>query len=110
MKIEDNFLILTLDALRYDSANEARTPKLRELMQQYGAFGVKTWVKCFAQGTYTLPAHISMLQAGCFPSTRDPEIKFPYNASTGQLIRFDNPLRQKESIISLGKDHALQHS
>lgn len=102
MKTEDNFLVLTLDALRYDSAVEARIPKLRELMQLYGAFGAKDWVKCYAPGIYTLPSHVSMLQAGCFPSTRHPDVGFPYNTTTGQLIRFDNHSRPKDAMIALG--------
>jgi membrane-anchored protein YejM (alkaline phosphatase superfamily) len=57
----DNFLLITLDSCRWDTFNNARAPCLKSK----GNF-----MKAYAQGTYTLPSHISMF-TGIFPNTAE---------------------------------------
>jgi len=61
-----NFVIITLDSLRYDVAMLANTPTLNSLMHKYQV-ATDTWHKTFAHATYTLPAHVSMFSGGKFP-------------------------------------------
>jgi hypothetical protein len=73
-----NIALFTIDSLRFDAAQEANTPFLYQLMHHYQR-EPKGWFKVGAQGTYTLPAHISMFQAGILPSTNDPDAPPLYN-------------------------------
>jgi len=78
-----NVLILVLDSLRYDVAAKATTPNLQRL---FYAGGAGTWRKVYAPGTYTLPSHMSMFQAGLFPS--DPHSQEPvYNHRLGPAFK-----------------------
>lgn len=70
----NTIVFITLDSLRYDTACEAETPNFHQLLHQYTA--PRAWVRTFTQGTYTLPAHISMFLGGKFPSA--PDAPFPH--------------------------------
>jgi hypothetical protein len=69
--MQPNILLLVLDSHRYDVAEiemrARRTPNLAHLFAQAAAGG---WRRVFAQGTYTLPAHISMFHSGFLPDNR----------------------------------------
>ena len=62
-----NFVLITIDSLRYDVAVESNTYNFNNLMQKYQKSG-NSWHKVYAQATYTLPAHVSMFSGGKFPS------------------------------------------
>lgn len=70
-----NILIIVLDSLRYDVAVETNTPNINNLIKMYQSYSDK-WVKVYAQATYTLPAHVSMLNGGMFPC--DYHLPEPY--------------------------------
>ncbi len=82
-----NLGLITIDALRFDTACRAEIPFLRELMSQYQSEGAEGWVKVGAHGTYTLPAHISMFHAGILPSMNHPSIPSPYSRKKTKLFR-----------------------
>jgi hypothetical protein len=71
-----NIAIIVIDALRYDAAMMANTPNFKKL------FGGKTWYKCFANGTYTLPSQIAMFKSGHLP-TNNFEAVPPYYTRKG---------------------------
>ena len=88
MKVSStNLALVTVDALRYDSAINANTPNLTDLIKKHHSEGPDNWVKVGAHGTYTLPAHISMFQAGILPSMNLPHLKAPYNRNYVKLFR-----------------------
>ena len=62
--------MISLDSLRYDVAVEAPTPHLDEIFRSYDA---GPWRRVFAQSTYTLPSHLSLLQGAIGPSNLDWE-------------------------------------
>lgn len=62
-------VIITLDSLRYDTTQYAKTPNFARLLRDYSPH--KYWARTYTHGTYTLPAHISMLLAGKFPQAKD---------------------------------------
>lgn len=72
MKKAINIAIITLDSLRYDVAKKANTPVLSGIFSKYGV----KWEKAYAQGTFTLPSHISMFQAGKLPENRNSKLPF----------------------------------
>ncbi len=82
-----NIALITIDALRYDTAISARTPYIHGLMKEYQTAGSTGWVKVGAHGTYTLPAHVSMFQAGILPSMNIPQYDAPYNRQRTKLFR-----------------------
>lgn len=82
-----NLALITIDALRYDVAQNAETPFLTSLIRKYHSDGPDTWVKVGAHGTYTLPSHISMFHAGILPSMNLPPLQSPYNRKFTKLFR-----------------------
>jgi hypothetical protein len=76
-----NIALITFDSLRYDTAMDANTPHCREL------FGADTWHKVYTNATFTLPAHIAILQSGVLPSTYDPSEPGPYNRQKELIFR-----------------------
>lgn len=58
-----NFAIITLDSLRWDASQLATTPNLSRLFESHN----EKWHKVYAQGTYTLTAHVSMFHDGHLP-------------------------------------------
>ena len=91
---QDNFVIVTLDSLRYDVAAKANTPNIRKLFKQYGV----DWVKTGAQGTYTLVSHISLFHVGTFPCDNRSEIPAPYNRKKEKLFQARLPWDEKRKI------------
>ena len=87
----NNQLFITLDSLRWDVFEEAKTPFLKSLGK---------WELAYTQGTYTLPAHISFF-AGKLPQTFTDENYYgasPLRIENGkrlidkkQLWRLNNP-------------------
>jgi len=57
-----NVALITLDSLRWDVAQLAKTPNIAQL---------GSWVKAGAPGTYTLPSHTSMIIGGILPQAHD---------------------------------------
>lgn len=82
-----NLGLITIDALRYDTASQAETPFLHQLMSLYQSAGAEGWVKVGAHATFTLPAHISMFHAGILPSMNQDGIPAPYNRKKKKLFR-----------------------
>jgi len=70
--LPETVLLMTLDSLRYDTTQRARTPHFDRLVQHTAA---RAWTRTHTHGTYTLPAHVSMFSAGKFP--HDPQKRFP---------------------------------
>ena len=77
MKKKINFLIITLDSLRWDVFSEATLEWLKKITD---------FRKAHTQGTYTLPSHISIFQ-GIFPNCFD-RIDY-YNRFQKQLLKID---------------------
>ena len=73
----ENFLIITLDSCRWDTYLSAHTPTLDSILK---------FKKAYAQGTYTLPSHISMY-SGIFPNVNE-EIPL-YNRFKRDLFRIN---------------------
>lgn len=71
--LPETVLLMTLDSLRYDTTQRARTPNFDRLLHDYT--GRRAWARTHAHGTYTLPAHVSMFSGAKFP--RDPDKRFP---------------------------------
>ncbi len=85
LKFETTSIVLiTLDSLRYDTAQLARTPNFDRLFAEYGSQG---WVLTGAHGTYTLPAHVSMLHAGIMACDNRPEVPAPFNRDKGRIFK-----------------------
>lgn len=89
--METNVLIVTLDSCRWDSFNNANCKNL--LLR--GAF-----YKAYANGTYTLPAHISMYN-GKFPNVLE-NIPY-YNRYSSSLFRLDD-VDDGKSYCTISKD------
>ena len=64
-----NFLILTLDACRYDTAIKAHTPNFNYYSR---------WHLCYSRAIYTLPSHIAFFQSGHLPNYY--EGRYAYNS------------------------------
>ena len=86
MTLRPNIALVTLDALRYDAAVQAHTPYINELMRQHQR-SPKGWFKVGAQGTYTLPAHISMFHAGILPCLTEDSAPPLYNRKKLSIFR-----------------------
>ena len=56
-------IVVTIDSLRWDVSQEAFTPNLNAMFDQHDA----RWMRAYAQGTYTLPAHVALFQGGHIP-------------------------------------------
>lgn len=95
-----NVAIITLDSLRFDATQIANTPNIKNYFDRYS--NEKNWVKVNSHGTYTLPAHMSILHNGRLPG--DPELNFPYDAGHGSMSVFRNSLpwiRNKPAVFTL---------
>lgn len=79
-----NIAIITIDTLRYDTTQVAKTPFLKEVFKHYD---VGNWVRAGTSGTYTLPAHIAIFQEGRLPWTNDPQVKGIYNRDVELMFR-----------------------
>jgi hypothetical protein len=86
MALRPSIAIITLDALRFDTALEAKTPNIEKLMQKYQR-DPKGWVKVGAQGTYTMTAHLSMFHAGIFPCVNEETALPLYNRRKLSLFK-----------------------
>ena len=80
----ETIVIVTLDSLRFDVAEQAETPNIRRLFRISAADG---WIKVGSHGTYTLPSHISMFHAGIFPCDNRPDVPGPYNREKEKLFK-----------------------
>ena len=98
MRAGDNFAIITLDALRYDVAMTARTPNLAQLAAVHG-YNAKTWQAVWAQGTFTLPAHVAMFQGGFFPACADNSLPPPYSRQQEVLFRYSFSTARKVHVL-----------
>jgi len=77
-----NIAIITMDSLRYDTAQQADTPNLDRLLA-----GHRTrWHLCYAQGTDTFLSHTAMLKYGHFPVSYDPDAPAYYHPKSGKRI------------------------
>lgn len=88
----NTIVILTLDSLRFDTTQRALTPNFERLLRDYASH--PNWVRTYTHGTYTLPAHISMLLAGKFPQ----DLHGPAPHHRGRLFEwFSEPgIRQRK--------------
>ena len=82
-----NFIIITIDSLRYDVAIQANTPVFDKLISDY-QLSSRQWHKTFAHATYTLPAHVSMFSGGKFPCN-ETDI-FPFSRQHSLFSYFCN--------------------
>ena len=79
-----NIAIITLDSLRYDTAMLAKTPNFDRIFDR---LNISDWQKVGSHGTYTLPSHIALFQAGHLPCNNNPEIEGPYNKDKMRLFK-----------------------
>ena len=94
-----NFLLITLDSLRYDVAMKADTPAFDTLMEKYQCSS-DTWHKTYAHATYTLPAHTSIFSGGKLPCNASGI--FPFDRTKGL---FSFPTSKDRGKFALLKHH-----
>jgi hypothetical protein len=96
-----NLAVVTLDALRWDTAQAAATPNLDRLFAQTGA----RWHKVYAHGTYTLPSHVALFQSGALPTNEfDPVPAFYRRADKDEERLFSILLpwdRERRALYNL---------
>jgi len=80
----ESIVVVTIDSLRFDVAQQAETPHIRALFRASASDG---WIKVGSHGTYTLPSHISMFHAGIFPCDNRPDVPPPYNREKEKLFK-----------------------
>lgn len=90
-----NFFIVTLDCLRFDTTQIAKTPNFHSLFAKYSQ--MKDWVQVGAHGTYTLPSHIALFHDGRTPANNDPRLPGPYNRNKEILFRPELAWREKDA-------------
>lgn len=91
-----NFLIITLDSLRYDVSIKADIPNFKRWFSKYGTHD--NFVKTYAPANYTLPSHIFMFVPGIFPENRELE---------GYYNRYSQSMIRAESAESRGKRNGI---
>jgi membrane-anchored protein YejM (alkaline phosphatase superfamily) len=91
----NNISIITIDSLRYDVPNQAKSPNFDKLLNKFSK--KRDWVKVYSSGTYTLPAHISIFTGGKLPSSSLES--FPFNDKDG-LFKYKKNERQGVYILS----------
>lgn len=92
LKDEDDFLLVTWDACRYDAYLQAKTPNLDALQKPQ-----RGW----AMVTYTLPAHVAMFQ-GFLPHVFEP-LPF-YNRYVQQLWRISHRSIHSKPLVTFPGD------
>lgn len=89
---DENILIITLDSCRWDSFEFAKLPVLKSF---------ESYHKAYAQGTYTLPAHIS-IYSGILPNSTE---ELPYfNRFKKNLFRISYRQAQSSSLFNFPKE------
>ena len=90
-----NFLILTLDSLRYDVSQIAYTPNLCKLLS---IVGLDQFQRVYAQGTFTLPSHVAMFE-GFFPEDRN--LTGYYNRSEVKMFNLKHMWTDNERYMGI---------
>ncbi|MFQ5964297.1 MAG: hypothetical protein ACE5KZ_08445 [Candidatus Scalinduaceae bacterium] len=100
-----NFLIVTIDSLRYDVSITADIPNFKKWFVKYGTHD--NFVKTYAPATYTLPSHMSMFVTGIFPENR--ELEGYYNRYSQSMIRTKSvEVRGKRNGINFDAPNIIQ--
>lgn len=79
-----NIVIITLDSLRFDVTQKAKTPNFDQLFKKYQNKG---WYQVGSHGTYTLPSHISMFHAGMMPLNNRSDVPAPFNREKEKIFK-----------------------
>jgi arylsulfatase A-like enzyme len=90
-----NFLIVTLDSLRYDVTQMATTPNFHKI---FSMGGLESFQKAYAQATFTLPSHVAMFK-GFFPDNR--ESSGYYNRSDVKMFSLEHMWTDNERTVGV---------
>lgn len=83
-----NIVFITLDSLRYDTLETAKTNNLDQIFSKHNT----TWIKVWSQGTYTFTSHVALFHAGHLPCNNLENVPVSYTRKPKQPRMFKHAL------------------
>jgi hypothetical protein len=90
-----NFILLTLDSLRFDVSQDVSLPNFERIFK---TGNINHFEKVFSQCTYTLPSHVSMF-SGFFPD--NPSSRGYYNRAEMKMFSLKHMWKDYYNIIGV---------